>query len=136
MNKKQKKLSIKWLETFVYGIIPLRVLFNIINIFIAYGNIKVWNSLAVLSFITDIMYITLLVLTYFYAKKYIKTGYNLLNALFIVDTIMYSITAANNVAGDSISEYFYILICLLVFSGLVWWLPNHIYIKKREHLFW
>lgn len=135
MNKKEKNLSIKWLETFIFGIIPLRAIFNIINMFRVYGNVEMWNNLVILSLIIDVIYITLGVFTYFYARKYIKIGYNLLYSLFIVDTIMFGVTAVNNIAVSSISEYFYILLFLLVFSGLVWFLPNHIYLKKRKHLF-
>lgn len=131
----KKKLSIKWAENFIHGIIPLRILLILVDSFRTYENIEYWTNLITIFFIINACYIILMVFTYFYAKKYTKIGYKLLYSLFIIDTLIFSISAVNNVSVGSTNEYILILLILIFLTFLIWLLPNYIYFKKRKHLF-
>lgn len=135
MKKKDNKLSIKWANFFIHGLIPLRILLNIIEYFKIYDSIEVWNNIIIMLLILNAGYIVLLVLTYFYAKDFTHVGYNLLYSLFITETIILSFSATNNLVVNSTVEYLLILLVLVVFTSLIWFLPNYIYFKKRKHLF-
>lgn len=134
--KDKEILSTKWLNFCIYWRIPISVLFGISNLLQFYGEVNNWNYLIIIFLIIDVSTIILYIITFIFARNYTKAGYRLLYSLFIFETITYSLTTANNGTFNNNNEYILALLIYFVVLGLLWFLPNHIYLKKRKHLFY
>lgn len=134
--KDKEILSTKWLNFCIYWRIPISVLFGISNLLQFYGEVNNWNYLIIIFLIIDVSTIILYIITFIFARNYTRAGYKLLYSLFIFETITYSLATANNGTFNNNNEYILALLIYFVVLGLLWFLPNHIYLKKRKHLFY
>ncbi len=116
-ESKIEKTPIKWLNFYTYFRLPFSV---IIGFFWAFTSTDIF----VLS--VQIIFSILPIFTIIGLHKRKLWGWKLNWILLALDMILYPIERS-----DTLTVY----VILVILLGLIWFLPNYIYFKKRRHLF-